>query len=329
MKEKKFKEYLKGRKQDDEAIRSAVGYVREYERSLKAQGVSLDSVTVDDMKQYVSELMARGENTFERIVALQRYLNIIDRREAAIHLYFVLSASLIYGSISERLAKLTDGETRDRVFCRVNVPPIGAPTEAFPPVTRQLVDSLGEELSPEVYRSVLAGNHHRVPEESFSRHREWLREAGSIDGFLVKVHDEAVAEITRYMEEGRIWYEQEITPEVVELVRGNQEILSAVRDGEWLYETKIPFAPKDWLVEKDPLMKRFYACHCPLARSAIISGEDDVPLDWCYCSGGYEKFMFDVVFGAETEVEVLESAVAGSPRCRFRIRIPESAKNLV
>jgi hypothetical protein len=323
MKEKTYVEYLRGRKIGEDAIKSAVGYVKEYERRLKAQGGRLDSVTVDDVKSYVSELMARSENTFERIVALQRYLNIIDRREEAIYLYFLLSARLIYGSISERLAKLTNGETRDRVFCRVNVPPIGAPTEAFPPVTRQLVDSLADELSPEVYRSVLAGNHHRVPEESFSRHREWLREAGSIDGFLVKVHDEAVDEITRYMEEGRIWYEQEITPEVVEFVRGNQEILSAVRDGEWLYETKIPFAPKDWLVEKDPLMKRFYACHCPLARSAIISGEDDVPLDWCYCSGGYEKWMFDVVFGAETEVEVLESAVAGSTRCRFRIRIPE------
>ena len=316
-------EYLRGRKIAEDAISSAVGYVKEYERRLKARGGSLDSVTVDDVKSYVSELMARGENTVERLVALQRYMNIIDRREEANYLYFVLSARLIYGSISEKLAKLTDGETRDRVFCRVQVPPVGAPVESFPQVTRQLMDSLADELSPEVYRRVLAGNHHRVPVEGFSRHREWLREAGSIDGFLVKVHDEAVAELTRYMEEGRIWYEQEITPEVVEFVRGNQEVLSAVRDGEWLYETKIPFAPKDWLVEKDPLMKRFFACHCPLARSAIISGEDDVPLDWCYCSGGFEKLMFDVVFGVDTEVEVLESAVAGSPRCRFRVRIPE------
>ena len=323
MKEKKYVEYLRGRKIAEDAVSSAVGYVKMFEGHLKSQGKKLDSVTVDDVKQYVSELVTEGGNTLERLVALQRYMNVIGHKEEANYLYFLLSARLIYGSISERLAKLVDGETRDRVFSRVSVPPVGSPVETFPEATRQLMDSLAEELSPEVYRRVLAGNHHRVPAGAFDRHKEWLKEAGGIDGFLVKVHNEAVAEITRYMEEGRIWYEQEITPEVVEFVRGNQEVLSAVRDGEWLYETKIPFAPKDWLVERDPLMKRFHACHCPLARSAIISGADDIPLDWCYCSGGYEKWMFDVVFGVETEVEVLESAVAGSERCRFRVRIPE------
>jgi hypothetical protein len=323
VKEKRYRDYLRGRRQGEDAVRSAVGYVREFERSLRARGKRLDTATVDDVKLYVSELMAGGLNTFERVVSLQRYLNLIGRSEEAVQLYFLLSATLIYGSISDRLALLNGEEARRRVFGRVQVPPVGAPTEAFPAVTRRLMESLAEELSPEKYRRVLAGNHHRVPAAAFDKHKEWLREAGSLDGFLKKVHDEAVAEITRYMEEGRMWYEQVITPEVVELVQGNQEILSAVRDGEWLYMTKIPFAPKDWLVERDPKVKRFLACHCPLARSAIASGEADLPLDWCYCSGGYEKWMFDVVFGAETEVEVLESAVAGSDRCRFRVRIPE------
>jgi len=323
VKEKKYADYLRGRGVPEDAIGSAIGYVKAFERRMGARGVGLGSVTVGDVDRYVSELVAAGENTVERLVAVQRYLNLVGRKEEAVHLYFLLSPTIIYGSIGDRLAQLKGEEARRRVFDRFNVPPVGTPTEAFPAATRRLMDSLAEELSPDGCRRVLAGNHHRVPAEAFDRHKEWLKEAGSIDGFLVRVHREAVAEITRYMEEGRMWYEQEITPEVVEFVKGNQEVLSAVRDGEWLYETKIPFAPKDWLVERDPLMKRFYACHCPLARSAIISGEDDIPLDWCYCSGGYEKWMFDVVFGVETEVEVLESAVAGSPRCRFRFRIPE------
>jgi hypothetical protein len=32
--------------------------------------------------------------------------------------------------------------------------------------------------------------------------------------------------------------------------------------------------------------------------------------------------MFDVVFEESTEVEVLESVLAGNSRCRFRVRIP-------
>ena len=180
------------------------------------------------------------------------------------------------------------------------------------------------KLGTETCHNVLAGNHHEIPLKSFDKHKQWLQEAGSIDGFLKRVHGEAVSELEHYMNEGKVWYEQEITPEIVEFVKGNQEVLSAVRDGEYLYITKFPYAPKDWLAETDPVMKRYYGCHCPLARAAIIEGKPVIPLDWCYCSGGFAKLKFDVVFGEPTEVEVLESVLAGDDRCRFRVKIPES-----
>ncbi|MFC1800323.1 DUF6144 family protein, partial [Candidatus Eisenbacteria bacterium] len=169
---------------------------------------------------------------------------------------------------------------------------------------------------------VLAGNHHRIPVEGFTKHKAWLAEAGGLDAFLKRVHDEAVADLERHLKEGKVWYEQVITPEIVDFVRGNQEVLSAVRDGEYLYKTKFPYAPGEWLKEEDPIKRRYFGCHCPLAREAIIRGEPDIPLDWCYCSGGYGKLMFDVVFEEATEVEVLESVLAGDDRCRFRIKIP-------
>lgn len=50
----------------------------------------------------------------------------------------------------------------------------------------------------------------------------------------------------------------------------------------------------------------------------------EIPLDWCYCSGGFAKLMFDVVFGESTEVEVLQSVLAGDSVCRFRIKLPEN-----
>ena len=184
MKVKEFREYLVGRGQGEDAAGSAVGYVREFERRLGEQGKRLDAASVEDMKWYVSELMAEGLNTFERVVALQRYLNFIGRREEAVHLYFVLSATIIYGSISDRLARLTDDETKSRVFGRVSVPPIGAPTDQFPQVTRWLMDSLAEELDQATLRRVLAGNHHGVPAESFAKHREWLGEAGRHHGVV-------------------------------------------------------------------------------------------------------------------------------------------------
>lgn len=81
--------------------------------------------------------------------------------------------------------------------------------------------------------------------------------------------------------------------------------------------------PQAWLDEKDPTRKRYYACHCPLARTSIISGKPGVLSLFCYCSAGFEKLPFDVIFGEPVKVEVLKSALGGSNRCRFAITVPE------
>jgi hypothetical protein len=63
---------------------------------------------------------------------------------------------------------------------------------------------LEEGLTPEVYRRVLAGNHHNVPEGNFEIHREWLMETGSIDAWLAWMHTEAVEELGGYLKEGKV-----------------------------------------------------------------------------------------------------------------------------
>jgi hypothetical protein len=125
------------------------------------------------------------------------------------------------------------------------------------------------------------------------------------------------------MTEGKLFYESEITPQIVEFVRSNQEILSGVRRGDRIYTTKFPYAPKNYLSETDRRMKRYYACHCPLARESILRDEPRISPIWCYCSGGFEKFLFDVIFDEPVEVETLESVLRGDLRCRFVIKIPQ------
>ena len=323
MREEEYVDFLGTRKQSEESIRSAVEYVREFEAYLAEAGLSLDSFTVSDLKNYASRLIENQKNTMERFLALARYAYMAGLNEVFVYFTAILGGREVIPSISERLKSLAGEETRDNVFREIELPPLGSPPEELPEVTSRLLGRL-QELGVETCRSVLAYNHHGIPHEHFDRHKAWLKEAGDIEGFLKKVHQEAVAELERYMNEGKVWYEQEITPEVVEFVRSNQEVLSAVRDGDYLYITKIPYAPKDWLSESDPTTKRYYACHCPLARAAIIMQGPNISSDWCYCSGGYQKLMFDVVFGEPTEVEVLESVLAGDARCRFRVKIPEA-----
>ncbi len=323
MREKEFREYCRGRGLGEDDAESAVAAVLEYEGHLEARGASLESMDVDDVKEYVSLLISEGRNSMDRLLAIARYCYIAKKDDAYIYFTQIIGGRTVLPSISERLAQIAGEEKRDVVFEGVEAPPLGAPPEQFPRVTGLLMERLESELDQETRRKVLAGNHHRVPVEAFAKHKEWYREAESLDQYLKKVHDGAVAELERYLEEGKIWYEQEITPEVVKHVRGNQEVLSGVRRGDRIYMTKFPYAPGDYLKETDPLMKKYYMCHCPLARASILTGETEVSPEWCYCSGGFGKQKFDVVFEEETEVEVLETVLGGDPQCRFSVKIPE------
>jgi hypothetical protein len=323
MKEKEFVEFLKKRSQDEDAIESAVAEVKEFEMYLAGAGKSLEEAEVDDVKGYISTLIAQERNTWDRLVALARYFYVSGGSDIYIYFTAILNGREVFPSISERLAEIAGEETRDKVFDGLELPPLGSPPNTAPPVTALLVERL-MELGPETAHKVLAGNHHGIPVESFNKHKKWFEEAEDLDAFLKKMHDEAVAELDEHARSGKVWYESTITPGTVDLVRNNPEMLSAVRDGDYLYMTKFPYAPKDWLEASDPMMKRYHACHCPLAREAILKGDPDIPLDWCYCSGGFNKMKFDVVFGEPTEVEVLQSVLAGDERCRFRVKLPES-----
>ena len=267
--------------------------------------------------------METGGNTEETLVDLGSYIYFSDMKEIWIYFASILGGRNILPSISERLAEIAGEGVRDKVFSEVNAPPLGSLPSAYCDATSSLMKQLSKELSPEVYRRVLAGNHHRVPVENFEKHKKWLNELGSIDEWLLRMHREAVEELEEYLREGKVWYEQVITPEVVEYVKNNQEVLAGVREGEWIYNTKFPYNPHEYLEEKDPLMKKYYMCHCQLAREAILKGEPEIPMEWCYCSAGYGKLRYDVAFDTETEVEVLESVFNGSDKCRFRIRIPK------
>jgi len=330
--EKEYRERCATRGLDEAGISRAIESVGalEAETEMARAGLALASSPLALVEAHVAKLVARDEATDERILALARYfavsggLGAIGAEAIAIRLLAYLLPVGVLPSMAKRLAELEGNAVRDRVMAKVVVPPQGSPPEAYPVATKAFASALEAELGAQKARRVLAWNVHGIPAAAFAEERERFLAAPSIEAWLVGFHTRQVAVLEKHAKEGTLWFEQKITPRVVEFVRESPEILGGVRIGDHIFATKIPYDPDRWLVSEDPLERRRLACHCPLAASTIGAKDAKVPPIWCACSAGFEKFMFDMVFGEETECEVLESVLDGSGRCRFSISIPES-----
>ena len=134
-----------------------------------------------------------------------------------------------------------------------------------------------------------------------------------------------MARLEKCHRDGQLFFAQEITAEVLDFIRRDPEMGGGRREGRIVYGTKIPYMTKQYLAETDPVMRRYYACHCPWARDAIKKADVHLAVAFCSCSGGYHKKPFEVVLGRRLRVDVLESALKGDMRCRFAIHLPEDA----
>lgn len=68
--------------------------------------------------------------------------------------------------------------------------------------------------------------------------------------------------------------------------------------------------------------KKHYTCHYLFVRESLLS-EERINADWCYCSAGFAKFPFEVIFDTKLEVELIETPLKGDDLCRFAIYLLE------
>lgn len=319
-----IRNFYKSRGLDKKSADEAVGYIKEMESFLLNIDLSPENVSIDAIQAYMSNVVSLDQNTPARLLALARYFFVINKHVIYIYFTKLFGGYGVMNNIKKRLEWYTDKETLDAVFNGLDEPVLGSPPEKFPAFTAAFMKRFKTHLSPAMYRLVLAGNNHSVPEEAMQKEKKLYEESPSLDDYLKGRHSRNVAEIQQFCDDGKVWFEQEITQEVVDYVKSNQEILSAVRKVDKLYVTKIPFDGINYLATDDPVLKTYYACHCPFARERILDeSQNNIDSDWCYCSAGFAKFPFEILFGEELEVEMLQSALNGDPICRFAITLPD------
>jgi hypothetical protein len=322
MKKVRYSEFLKKRELEDVLIEKAIADVEELEAYLEKSSVSLDDCSAEDLKLFIGLLIKDKKNSLERLVNLARYFYVVQRIDLYRYFLGILGGDGVINSIARRTTQFTDAETKEHIFSGIVFPPLGSPIEDYPIVMQKFVKRMQALLPNGLLKKILAGNHHDISHERFRKEKEILGQFhGDLDAYLVDYHQRRVSEIEHYCKEGKIWYEQIITPQTVDYVRNNPEILGGVRKEDRVYITRIPYEPQNYFDAVDPDLKRYYTCSCPFVRTSLLSNEHAVIPEWCYCSGGFVKQLFDVLFDRDLPIEVLETPFKGDLRCRFAIDI--------
>ena len=309
---------------NDETAQAHIGLVREFEAFLKKGKGKRDfgSASPSDMQRFIAHLMEKKRNTIDGFGALIRYARFMNKREIVSFLFGYIEGFGALEKLFETLKQTVGGSQRDKIFEGVNLPPLGTDPKDKPKVTQRIMERLEATLDEKTLKEIMSSGLDVGPRESYLPAREAFLKAKNLDDFLRKRHQEAVEMLEKHSKEKTMFFAQEIDEEVVEYVRNNPEIMGGVREGDVIYETKIPYMTKKFLHEKDEKMKRYYACHCGWVREGIRSGLKVSP-NFCYCSAGYHKRPWEIIFDQPLKADVMKTLLNGDLVCRFAIHIPK------
>ncbi len=315
-----YRELLKSRNTSEEKIEASIVIAERFEAYLAALGGQPGTAATWD---FCRQLIQEKQNTYDNLLALARYGRFIKDNAIYVAILEVLDGTEVQPNLYQKVGLEFGNTIRDQVFAGIGVSPMGRPSPEKPydlfPILDRLIGIVGYEQVEQLLSACLRD----LPDEYFQKDRAMYLRTSSIDECLAQKHQHLVDELRKCQQEGRLFFSQEITDDVVQYVQERPETESGVRIGNILYITKIPYNAKHYLSETDPTMKRFYACHCPWVRHAIKDANLRMDPVFCNCSAGFSKKPWEVIFGQTLKVEVLESALRGDFRCRFAVHLPD------
>ena len=311
---------------DESVIQTSVGVVRYSEAFLEKEGwgKNLGDLTTPDLESLVAHMIEEGKNTEGNLLALLRYIRFASNREAEVFLLEILGGNHVMNSLSDTLRGVVGESKRDEILGSLEIPPLGTLPKDKLGFTKEFMERLQSRLDEKTCKDVLLSGPHAHPREEYLPDRKRFLASKSIDDFLEQRRREFLNLLARHVREKTLFYTQEIDETVLEYIRNNP---IDVRVGDTIHITKIPYMAKEYLREKDERKKRYYYCHCPWAREAIVS-RVEIPVNFCYCSAGHAKRPWDVIFDQPVEAEVLETVLKGDMVCRFAIHIPKECLDI-
>jgi hypothetical protein len=322
-----FRSDLEERGLAAEAIDASVKMADAFEswRAPRSRGAS--ELSGGELARAFSETMIdRGLNLWDNYVALLRYARFLEDNEMYVAVMELIDGAEALETLHQRVAEELGEALRTAIFAGVELPPLGTPNDAKPPLMRTVIERLVERTSPEVCRGILGRGLRYLEDAWYAEERTRYEEAGGIDAYLDRKAQLFLEELRRHRDEGTLFFTQPITDEVIDYVRAHREVEAGIRDGSVILEAKIPHQAVSYLHASDPTERAFHYCHCPWIKASLRSDEARTPPVFCNCSAAFHKKPYEVIFGTPVRAEVVESVLAGAPWCLFAIHLPDHAR---
>jgi len=325
MNENGFRSYLINREIPAEQIEAHLLSAKDFENYLFDQGRHgwEEPATREDFLDYSEHLIQDGKNDYQTYLALIRYAYFAKNDQVYLAILQLLDGSEVMDNLYQKLTDELDEETRDRIFQSETPPPFGTSSLQKSRFNQVIVERMISTLGEDGCKELLKNSLRDLPDEWYKGEREKYLACANLDEFLQKKGDDFIAELEAIKNEGRLYFNQKINDEVIAYVNQHPEIRQGERQGNILYEAKIPYMTIEYLVEQDQAKKRYYYCHCPWARESLTKGETPVSATFCNCSAGFHKKYWEMVFDQPLEAEVIETVLNGDPWCRFAIYLPD------
>jgi hypothetical protein len=323
-----FRKYLTDREQPipEEQVIKNTKMVERFEEFLKQFDKTLETATDVEFNEFSKILIDEGLNTYLDYAAISRYAYFVQNMDLYLPILAIFDGGEVMNVLYERLGEYVGEEKRDEILPKDKLPHLGMPETDKMKVTKEVVERMEKILNPADCKKILTDVAHGLPRDFRKGEREKYLKAGSIDEYLKQKRENEIANLVKHRDEGKLFYNQYISDEVVEFVKSRPDVLSGERRGNTIYHTKIPYMVQEFLDTKDEKMKRYYACHCAWARESILDDDVEVSANFCHCSGGFTKMPWEAALDQSLEYEMVKSALKGDDECSFVIHLPEGVK---
>lgn len=312
-----FRQFLEERKFPQERVDAFVAFAEKFAAACEGE-----KPAVEIFPSFSARMIAEKTNTFDNYYAIALYGRFLKDNALLLAALELVDGGEALDNLYKKTGEVLGEARRDEIFAGVELVPLGTPNAEKPAAMQAMIERL-ERADPHACKQILASGLRDLPDEYYVGAKKTFEKCANIDEYLLQKKQELIAELETIQHEGRLYFNQEITDEVIEYVRREPEIGQGVRVGNTIYETKIPHQAKEYLAETDEDKKRYYYCHCPWVKESLKAGHSNISPTFCNCSAAFHKRSWEVIFGQTLQADVLETVLQGDLRCRFAIHLPE------